>query len=166
MRKLIRFRCNSRFRFAVLFLIVTGFGAPALAMECAPFEVQSDNWQRGVYPKGDPIIGTKRAGTRRLFDDTGQEIGLYTYVGVVVEVGTGGETIMNVTRTFSFEDGILTGVGVTAHPDVIDTLVQPDRIYTVVTGGSGAFRGAHGTIEMKTPQQDGKRAVSFDISCE
>ncbi|MEM8729382.1 MAG: hypothetical protein AAGF79_05630 [Pseudomonadota bacterium] len=138
----------------------------ALAQECAPFEVFAKDWKRGVYPDGEAVVGTKRAGTRRLHDESGEGVGLYTYAATVVEVQENGETILNVTRTWTLQDGTLVGVGMIAHPDAVDINVQPDQIGSVVVGGTGVFRGAHGSVEMRAPNGDGDRMVSFDISCD
>lgn len=155
---------------AALVLAASGAATPAQLqaseMQCTSFEVVSKDWRRGVHPPGDPVVGMKRAGTRRLFDDKGNEIGLYTYAGTVVDVFDGGETIMNITRTWSFKDGTIAGVGMIAHPDVMNVDVQPDLVASVVTGGTGAFRQAHGSVEMLEPNADGSRPVRFDIGCD
>ncbi len=150
-------------------LVTAGFtpvATNAADLKCTPFEIISKSWKRGVHPEGEPVIGMKRAGTRRLHSESGEELGLYTYAGTVVEVLEDGGTIMNFTRTWTFKEGTIAGVGMIAHPDAVNVQAQPDQVVSVVTGGTGAFRGVHGSIEMSEPVSEGNRLVRFDIACD
>lgn len=136
------------------------------AVSCAPFTLISDSWQRGFSGTDAPQVGDVRAGTRRLVDEAGNELGLYAYSAVVVAVGEGGDDTLLVTRTFSFADGSLAGASTTFHPEIEDLDASPAPIVTVVTGGSGVFREAHGTVEMGPFREDGSRVLTFDVACD
>jgi len=124
---------------------------------CSPITLMSPDEHREVHFvdfDGDGVsVGDRRIGHRRLFDEDGSFVADRMWTVTVHEVSDAGEPTMTVSETVtSFEDGIIFATIDNREPvDVHDS----SRIHSnaqqglqTIVGGTGAYAGAGGTIEI------------------
>lgn len=117
---------------------------------------------------GKPSHGDKRVGEVHLTDGDGNHVGNYYWVATVHAVDSAGETThMRADTFFVLDDGTIFN-SVIHEPavslDNLDTTVVPEVTERVITGGTGAYAGAKGTIDVT---RDGMQFVfQLNMTCD
>jgi hypothetical protein len=115
-----------------------------------------DNAPAGKSP------GDVRAGWRKLADEAGNPIGAVHFVATLTEPGAEGGDILSGQYFIRLPDGYIASQTVYQLPDSTDTSQKAQNAILVVTGGTGPFAGASGTIEIVAGTAP--RYV-FDLDC-
>lgn len=146
-----------------------GFASGAQAA-CGPFEVISDGSERKVFylDEGDegPSVGDKRVGFRVVKDADGNPLGEHQWINQTVLLDASGNPSRTMeTHAVTLEDGQLfysVANKLISPPALTERPSVPDHV-GVVTGGSGVYASATGTVSIAF---DGNGiSYSFDISC-
>lgn len=156
---------------AFLFLTAPSVYQGALAqdlapLECAPFELITGERRANYGDTGDsgPSIGDIRAGTTQLLDKDGNKRGKVHYSATLVDTSTEGQTIIDY-QVYVFDSGGMAALSQLFLPSVSDTAQRATDGFHVVMGGTGTFLGVQGEIQFGAVKE-GKRTITFDISCD
>jgi hypothetical protein len=108
--------------------------------------------------------GDVRAGRRMLMDANGNPVGEVHFVATVTVPGTSDSGDFLVSQYFVLlEDGWLSSSSIYQLPNAADTSQRAGNATLVVTGGTGPYADATGTIVIEAG--DAPRYV-FDIHCK
>lgn len=138
-------------------------GRPA----CGTFKVLGTVETRTFIDLGDvgPTGGDQRVGRYTLSDDDGNDLGVMHFSSIVMPPRGRAESPLMTTLHFAFDNGSLVAVSVIGLPSPADTGSGPDEdLEYAVTGGSGDFARASGTLTTRTLDDD-RRQMSFDVDC-
>ncbi len=156
---------------AAAVLVASGAGAWA---DCKPMQLESIPGSREAYfndldGSGGPSVGDKRGGTRQLHAGDGTPVGTQYWVNTVSKIGADGTPeAFAVDIIFTFDDGAL--FVAETHPpsgekvETPESVVIPRSTTWTVHGGTGAYAGASGTLDLTIA--DGEAEYRFDIGCE
>jgi hypothetical protein len=122
--------------------------------------------EKGVNVVDHPPVGKSpgdvRAGWRRLADESGTAAGSVHYVAVLTEPGAAGGDVLAGDYYVRLGGGTIAAQTLYQLPDSTDTSQKAQNAVLIVTGGTGAFAGAGGTIEIVAGEAP--RYV-FDLVC-
>jgi hypothetical protein len=122
--------------------------------------------EKGINVVDNPPAGKSpgdvRAGWRRLADDAGNPAGTVHYVAILTEPGADGGDVLTGDYYVRLADGVIAAQTVYQLPDSTDTSQRAQNAVLIVTGGTGTFAGATGTIELVAGEAP--RYV-FDLRC-
>ncbi len=122
--------------------------------------------EKGVNVVDNPPAGKSpgdvRAGWRRLADEDGAARGTVHYVAVLTEPGAAGGDVLAGDYYVRLEAGTIAAQTLYQLPDSTDTSQKAQNAILIVTGGTGIFAGAGGTIEIVAGEAP--RYV-FDLAC-
>lgn len=134
---------------------------------CGAFKVFGTVETRGFVDLGDvgATAGDQRVGRYALADANGNDLGVMHFSSVIMPPWDEAESPAMTTLHYNFENGSLVAMAVVALPSPSDPDVGPDhQLEYAVTGGTGDFAHASGTLTTKTIE-DGRREMSFDLRC-
>lgn len=128
--------------------------APALAEaagpSCGAFTLVGG--EKGIAVIDNPPAGKSpgdvRAGWRRLADEAGKAVGSVQFMATLTEPGAEGGDILAGQYFIRLADGYIASQTVYQLPDSTDTSQKAQNAILVVTGGTGPYAGATGTIEL------------------
>ena len=147
----------------VAILAATG-AADAADPACGAFTLVGG--EKGITVVDNPPAGKSagdvRAGWRRLADEAGNPVGTVHYVAVLTEPDAEGGDVLAGDYYVRFGEGYLAAQTVYQLPDAADTSQKARNAVLMVTGGTGPFAGAAGTIEIVAGEAP--RYV-FDLRC-
>ena len=115
-----------------------------------------DNPPEGKSP------GDVRAGWRKLADETGNPVGSVQFVATLTEPGAAGGDILAGQYFIRLPDGYIASQTVYQLSDSTDTSQKAQNAVLVVTGGTGPYAGAAGTIEIVAGEAP---RYIFDLRC-
>lgn len=113
-------------------------------------------------PPAGKSAGDMRAGWRRLADEAGTPVGTVHFVAVLTEPDAVGGDVLAGDYYIRLDTGTIASQTIYQLPDAADTSQKARNAILMVTGGTGTFAGAAGTIEIEAG--DAPRYV-FDLSC-
>ena len=113
-------------------------------------------------PPAGKSAGDVRAGWRRLADEGGAAMGTVHYVAVLTEPGATGGDVLAGDYYVRLATGTIAAQTLYQLPDSTDTSQKAQNAIMIVTGGTGIFAGAGGTIEIVAGEAP--RYV-FDLAC-
>lgn len=112
-----------------------------------------------------PSAGDQRIGRYFLLDDDGNRIGEMEFVTVVLPPSEDGKVKLFATGHHTFANGALALSLIYELPDVTDTSQGGTTDLThVITGGTGEFAHATGSITITTTA-DGRRRATYELKC-
>ena len=145
---------------AIAFASAAGAAGPA----CGPFTLVGG--EKGINVVDNPPAGKSpgdlRAGWRRLADESGAPVGTVHYVAILTEPGAEGGDILAGQYYVRLAEGTIAAQTLYQLPDSTDTSQKAQNAVLIVTGGTGTFSRATGTIEIVAGAAP--RYV-FDIAC-
>lgn len=103
-----------------------------------------------------------RAGWRKLADESGIPVGSVQFVATLTEPGAEGDDVLAGQYYIRLPDGYIATQTVYQLPDSTDTSQKAQNAVLVVTGGTGPYASATGTIEIVAGEAP--RYV-FDLRC-
>jgi len=115
-----------------------------------------DNPPEGKSP------GDMRAGWRKLADEGGKPVGTVQFVATLTEPGAAGGDILAGQYYIRLPDGYISSQTVYQLPDSTDTSQKASNAVLVVTGGTGPYAGATGTVEIVAGEAP---RYLFDLRC-
>jgi len=152
-----------------LLAAVAGTAQAQSSDACQPFTVISDASERAVEfvdtGASGPSPGDRRIGYRALADQDGDPVGYYRWVITtldhITEPGGAGEGLQNYVMVLA--DGHigfqrLVQTGSPAHDTDTISWIDPQPAY--ITGGTGAYAFARGTVDV---ERDGQ-TVTLDVN--
>ena len=149
---------------AIAATLVAGGAVRAGEVACGAFTLVGG--EKGITvvdsPPAGKSAGDMRAGWRRLADEAGTPVGAVHFVAVLTEPDAAGGDVLAGDYYVRLENGTIASQTVYQLPDAADTSQRARNAVLMVTGGTGAFAGATGTIEIEAG--DAPRYV-FDLSC-
>ena len=113
-------------------------------------------------PPAGKSPGDVRAGWRKLADEAGNAMGSVHFVATLTEPGAAGGDILAGQYFIRLPDGYIASQTVYQLPDSTDTSQKAQNAILVVTGGTGPYAGATGSIELVAGEAP--RYV-FDLKC-
>lgn len=113
-------------------------------------------------PPAGKSPGDVRAGWRKLADEAGNAAGSVQFVATLTEPGAPGGDVLAGAYFVRLAEGYIASQTVYQLPDSNDTSQKAQNAVLVVTGGTGPYAGAAGTIEIVAG--DAPRYV-FDLHC-
>jgi len=113
-------------------------------------------------PPAGKSAGDVRAGWRRLAEAGGSVVGTVHFVAVLTEPDAEGGDVLAGDYYVRLANGTIASQTLYQLPDAADTSQKARNAVLVVTGGTGAFAGASGTIEIVAGEAP--RYV-FDLRC-
>ena len=134
---------------------------------CGSFTVFGTVESRAFVDLGNEgaTAGDQRVGRYGLFDADGTELGMMHFSGVLMPPWQSAESPMMTTLHFRFAGGAVVAMSVVGLPSPADTSLGPDLdLQYAVTGGTGEFSGAAGTLSTRSVDGN-RRAMTFDLSC-
>jgi hypothetical protein len=137
------------------------------APACGAFKVFGTAEARGFVDLGDvgPTGGDQRVGRYKLFTADGKDLGVMHFSSIVMPKWKSRESPLMTTLHFAFANGSLVAVSVIGLAKPADTDTGPDEdLEYAVTGGTGDFAHASGTLITRTADDD-RREMSFDLDC-
>jgi hypothetical protein len=140
-------------RFAAIMAVIVTM-APALAEAagpaCGSFTLVGG--EKGINVIDNPPAGKSpgdvRAGWRMLADEAGNAVGSVQFVATLTEPGAPGGDVLAGEYFIRLPDGYIASQTVYQLPDSTDTSQKAQNAVLVVTGGTGPYAGASGTIEL------------------
>ena len=122
--------------------------------------------EKGVNVVDNPPAGKSpgdvRAGWRRLADEGGVAAGTVHYVAVLTEPGAVGGDVLAGDYYVRLAGGTIAAQTLYQLADAGDTSQKAQNAVLIVTGGTGDFAGARGTVEIVAGEAP--RYV-FDLAC-
>jgi hypothetical protein len=122
--------------------------------------------EKGVNVVDNPPAGKSpgdvRAGWRRLADEGGVPAGTVHYVAVLTEPGAVGGDVLAGDYYVRLAGGTIAAQTLYQLADAGDTSQKAQNAVLIVTGGTGDFAGARGTVEIVAGEAP--RYV-FDLAC-
>jgi hypothetical protein len=144
-------------------LLIPGF-AEAAGPACGSFVLVGG--EKGITVVDNPPEGKSpgdvRAGWRKLADESGNPVGSVQFVATLTEPGAEGGDVLAGQYYVRLPDGYIATQTVYQLPDSTDTSQKAQNAVLVVTGGTGPYAGATGTIEIEAGEAP--RYV-FDLRC-
>jgi hypothetical protein len=138
--------------------------ADAAGPACGSFTLVGG--EKGINVIDNPPAGKSpgdvRAGWRKLADEAGAAVGSVQFVATLTEPGAPGGDILAGEYFVRLPDGYIASQTVYQLPDSTDTSQKAQNAVLVVTGGTGPYAGAAGTIEIVAGEAP--RYV-FDLHC-
>lgn len=134
---------------------------------CGIFSVFGAVETRAFVDLGEsgPSSGDQRVGRYKILDNDGNDLGSMHFASIVMPPWEADESPAMTTLHFAFDEGSLVATSVIALPAPDDTDIGPDHeLHYAVTGGTGKFAHATGTLATKT-LDDGRRQMTFDLAC-
>lgn len=145
-------------------LVAFASAAQAAGTDCGAFTLIGG--EKGVNVVDNPPEGKSpgdvRAGWRRLADENGTAAGTVHYVAVLTEPGAAGGDVLAGDYYVRLGAGTIAAQTLYQLPDSTDTSQKAQNAVLIVTGGTGVFAGAGGTIEIVAGAAP--RYV-FDLTC-
>lgn len=145
-------------------LLLAAGAAHAAGTDCGAFTLIGG--EKGLNVVDNPPAGKSpgdvRAGWRRLADESGAAAGSVHYVAVLTEPGADGGDVLAGDYYVRLDAGTIAAQTLYQLPDSTDTSQKAQNAVLIVTGGTGAFAGASGTIEIVAGEAP--RYV-FDLAC-
>lgn len=126
--------------------------APAVASaatpSCGEFALVGGEKEVTVIdnPPAGKSPGDVRAGWRRLNDESGADVGSVQFVATLTQPGAKGGDVLTGLYAIRFIDGAIMTQTVYQLADSDDTSQKAGSATLIVTGGTGTFSGAAGTI--------------------
>lgn len=113
-----------------------------------------------------PSAGDQRLIHETIFDADGNAIGTQDALATLLARTDGqGRDLFFVTLLASFADGELASTALIPSRDTATRAAGPTSQYSrIVTGGTGAFAHATGTVQLET-LADGRRQARYDLTC-
>jgi hypothetical protein len=123
--------------------------------------------EKGVEVVDNPPAGRSsgdtRAGWRKLADESGNPVGEVQFVATLTAPGGGDRgDVLAADYFVTLPDGWIASTSVYELANAADTSQRAGNATLVVTGGTGAYRGASGTIVIEPGEAP--RYV-FDLAC-
>jgi hypothetical protein len=138
--------------------------AEAAGPACGPFVLIGG--EKGINVVDNPPAGKSpgdvRAGWRKLADESGAPVGSVQFVATLTEPGAEGGDVLAGQYYVRLPEGYIATQTVYQIPDSTDTSQKAQNAVLVVTGGTGPYAGATGTIEIVAGEAP--RYV-FDLRC-
>lgn len=153
--------------------IVLGSAAPALARSegppCGSFDVVIRQDARKYVDHGDEGAspGDQRLNRATLLDPEGNKLGDSYLVATMLPLKDGEDDYTVHSSTVSeFPNGTITAIGIARpkDPESEQAGIAHPVVWTV-TGGTGAFVTARGTMTATT-RDDGARALKVELTCD
>lgn len=113
-------------------------------------------------PPAGKSPGDVRAGWRKLADEAENPVGSVQFVATLTEPGAAGGDVLAGAYFIRLPEGYIASQTVYQLPDSTDTSQRARNAVLVVTGGTGPYAGASGTIEIVAGEAP--RYV-FDLRC-
>jgi hypothetical protein len=114
-------------------------------------------------PPEGPSPGDMRVGSRQLVDDKGSRIGEVHFRSTMTALAAGGRGDILASEYFiSFPAGWIASQSLYELPDATDTSQRAGSATLVVSGGTGAFANAKGTVMIEAGDPP---TYVFDLSC-
>jgi len=149
-------------------MLATNLGAQVTdAPKCGAFKVFAVVETRGFVDLGDvgPTGGDQRVGRYKISADDGKDLGVMHFSSIVMPKWESRESPLMTTLHFAFANGSIVATSVVGLPKPADTDTGPDEdLEYAVTGGTGDFAHARGTLVTRTVDDD-RREMSFDLNC-
>jgi len=124
--------------------------AKAAGPACSAFTLVGG--EKGInvidHPPTGKSPGDVRAGWRKLADEAGNPAGSVQFVATVTEPDAPGGDILAGEYFIRLAEGYIASQTVYQLPDSTDTSQKAQNAVLVVTGGTGPYAGAAGTIEI------------------
>ena len=145
-------------------MVLAATAAEAAGPACGPFTLVGG--EKGINVVDNPPAGKSpgdlRAGWRRLADEAGAPVGTVHYVAVLTEPGAEGGDILVGDYYVRLAEGTIAAQTLYQLPDSTDTSQKAQNAVLIVTGGTGSYARATGTIEILAGAAP--RYV-FDVAC-
>ncbi len=154
---------------AIAFYLVSigaSFGLEDTGPKCGSFVLVGAEKQAAVIdnPPAGKSIGDVRAGSRALVDESGNPIGKVHYVATLTAPGSAGHGDVLASQYFvTLPGGWVASASLYELVDAADTSQKAGSATLVVTGGSGPYAGATGTISIEPGEAP--RYV-FELNCK
>lgn len=140
---------------------------PSDTPNCGSFTVYGTVESRAFVDLGEEgaTAGDQRVGRYILFDESGTELGVMHFAGVVMPPWQSAESPLMNTLHFRFAGGTVVATSVVGLPEMADVAVGPDlNLQYAVTGGTGVYSRAAGTLSSRSVEGD-RRAMTFELTC-
>ncbi|MEM7446078.1 MAG: hypothetical protein AAF414_22350 [Pseudomonadota bacterium] len=109
--------------------------------------------------------GDQRIIRGRLTDTDGNRIGRQHAIATISHSSVEGEPLFYVTLLETFDVGTVASTAMIPSPNALDPSSRPDASYQrAVTGGTGDFAHATGTVTLESTA-DGSRRATYDLDC-
>jgi hypothetical protein len=141
----------------------TGFAADT---KCGSFSLRGGEKVIDVVdnPPRGPSPGDVRAGNRQLIDDGGDGVAVVHFSATLTALPTATSGSTFASQYFvKFADGWIATSSVYELADAKDTSQRAGDAVLLVSGGTGAFENATGTIEIEAGDPP---TYVFDLTCE
>jgi hypothetical protein len=152
---------------ALALLAGVALATPALAntLECSDFTVMLERDAVEYIDHGEAGLSTgdRRVGRYFLNDDQGNRIGTMDYITTVLVPLSDGHHPLHAAGHHLFDNGQITHSLIYDLTDPTSEAVVAEQAIFTVTGGTGAFDGVSGSIELV--ETDGMRQLQYSISC-
>jgi hypothetical protein len=161
---------SSRASKLALFLFAAIWAVPSAQAadgpSCGKFTLYSEHAEVVHVDKGEDGLGVgdTRHGHVHILDENGNRIGNLYFHSVVSAGGDESAFQMISQGHMEFPNGTIVVGATYAMPDPTLKAAPRDLSVSVVTGGSGEFFGARGTVSWIL-QDQGPRKVEVDIDC-
>ena len=149
-------------------MLAAGAGhAAEPAYTCDNFTVYIELADVAFMDVGDEGVsaGDRRVGSYRTVDADGEQVGSFYFESTVLPGGEDGKRQAIANAIHDLADGSVSISMLYDLKDPSDTATGAVSEFTYpVTGGTGVFTGARGTVRSSTDDQ-GRRAQIFELSC-
>jgi len=135
-------------------------------MGCGPFTLTGGEKVIDVVdnPPEGPSPGDVRAGNRQLLDDGGKPVAVVHFSATLTALPTADSGSTFASQYFiKFPDGWISTASVYELNDAEDTSQRAGNAVLLISGGTGPFEDAKGTIEIEAGDPP---TYVFDLSCE
>ncbi|HET7716422.1 MAG TPA: hypothetical protein VFK86_12430 [Bauldia sp.] len=149
---------------ALALLLAAALPAVAAGAACGSFVLIGGEKVINVVdnPPAGKSAGDVRAGWRRLADEAGNPVGSVQFVATLTEPEAEGGDVLAGDYYVRLPGGFIAAQTVYQLPDSTDTSQRAQNAVLVVTGGTGSYAGASGTIEIEAGEAP--RYV-FNLNC-
>jgi len=154
-----------RFVLALALATVPGFAVAADNVGCGDYSLKGGEKGVGVVdnPPTGESIGDTRAGWRKLLDEAGKEIAEVHFVATLTAPETADHgDVLTAQYVVRFADGWLATQSLYELANAADTGQGAGDAVLVVTGGTGPFAGAGGTVAIVAGDPP---TYVFDVRC-
>ncbi len=153
------------FLLAGTLVLVPAFAAEAAGPPCGAFTLVGGEKAINVvdHAPAGKSLGDERVGWRALADEAGNPMGTANFVVTMTRPGAQGEKDLVAGQFFiTLPDGWIAAQTIYGIADVADTSQKAASAVLVVTGGTGPYAGAGGTITIGSGDAPG---YVFDLHC-